>query len=104
MSTQTRRSYYLLFLNGLFDDDGSGKGNPNILGVSLGDTGVIAIFKPVIDGTRQTALDTETPKLVEQLTLIHEFGHAAGLVDNGMPMASPTGTPRTAPTATTRAA
>jgi hypothetical protein len=26
---------------------------------------------------------------VEQATVVHEFGHLAGLVDNGVPMVSP---------------
>ena len=49
-----------------------------MLGVSIGDTGVIAMFKPVIDNNSLSV------QFIEQTTLIHEFGHAAGLVNNGV--------------------
>lgn len=84
-SSEGRRAYYVLFLDGEFDT-GDGQGNPNILGVSFGTTEVIAMFKPVIESA---ALDGETRRLVEQTTMIHEFGHAVGLVNNGVAMASP---------------
>lgn len=76
-STQTERSFYVIFLDGYYKD-GQGE-QPGVLGVSVADTGVIAMFKPVIDDGEQAAL-------VEQLTLIRLFGHAAGLVDNGIVM------------------
>lgn len=49
-----------------------------MLGVSIGDTGVIAMFKPVIEGA-------QAARYVEQTTLVHEVGHAIGLVENGIP-------------------
>jgi hypothetical protein len=73
-------SYYVLFLVGKFDD-GSGPSD-NVLGVSLGTTGVIAMFKPVIKST--DGLVGGVGKYVEQSTLVHEFGHAIGLVNNGI--------------------
>jgi hypothetical protein len=88
LSTAERRTFHLLFLDGYFDK-GDGQESRNILGVSLGASGVIAIFKPVIESTATSPLDTETPRLVEQTTVIHEFGHAVGLVNAGLPMASP---------------
>ncbi len=69
------RSVYMIWLDGYYADD-SGR-RDTVLGVSLGDTGVIAMFKPVIDSVGSTAR-------VEQTTLVHEFGHAAGLVNNGL--------------------
>lgn len=78
-STETERSLYIVFVDGYYDD-GSGR-QEQVLGVSLGDTGVIGIFKPVI-GTGVVA------PFVEQTTLIHEVGHAVGLVNNGLAMAS----------------
>jgi hypothetical protein len=39
----------------------------------------------VIAELGQTTLDIY-PKYVEQVTLIHEIGHAIGLVNNGLPM------------------
>jgi hypothetical protein len=80
-SSDTRRTYYILWLNGYFDD-GSGRQN-GILGVWIGGTEVIAMFKPVI-----SSASLVTPELVEQTTLVHEFGHAIGLVNTGLPMAT----------------
>ena len=74
-ATETERSFHILFLDGYFaDEQGERK---NVLGVSIGDTGVIAMFKPVI-------ASTSSERYVEQTTLIHEFGHAVGLVNNGL--------------------
>jgi hypothetical protein len=50
-----------------------------VLGVSLGDSGTIAMFAPVIG-------DGPLSRFVEQTTLVHELGHAVGLVDNGVEM------------------
>ena len=74
-SEATARAFYVVWLDGYYED-GEGR-RPDVLGVSLGDTGVIAMFKPVIDGT-------DAPRFVEQTTLIHELGHAIGLVNNGL--------------------
>ncbi len=74
-STSADRSVYVIWLDGYYADD-SGR-RDTVLGVSLGDTGVIAMFKPVIASAGQVAR-------VEQTTLVHEFGHAAGLVNNGL--------------------
>ncbi|MCB9554153.1 MAG: hypothetical protein H6705_20180, partial [Myxococcales bacterium] len=74
------RSVYVVFLDGYYADDAGRR--PTVLGISLGDTGIIALFKPVIDGTSDAAL-------VEQTTLVHEFGHAAGLVANGLALSEP---------------
>ena len=76
-STSTDRTFYIVFLDGYFADE-TGR-RSSVLGVSIGNTGVIAMFKPVIDST-------SSPEYVEQTTLVHEFGHAAGLVNNGVAM------------------
>lgn len=76
-------TFYVLFLDGFFRDETGDR--TDVLGVSLGSTGVIAMFKPVIESTSDPILGTE--KYVEQATLVHEFGHAVGLVNNGVPMA-----------------
>lgn len=83
--TATRKTYYVLFLSGYFTD-GSGP-RPGVLGVSIGDTGVIAMFKDVIDSTHIPA--TNVARFVEQSTLVHELGHAIGLVHNGVLPTSP---------------
>jgi hypothetical protein len=77
-------TYYVLFVSGHYAD-GSGP-RPDVLGVSIGSTGVIAMFKDVIAGTAGLVPDTE--KFVEQATLIHELGHALGLVNNGVAVTS----------------
>jgi hypothetical protein len=72
------KTYYIVFVSGHFAD--SGGVNDAVLGVSIGDTGVVVMFKDVIEGTGLVA------RYVEQSTLVHELGHAIGLVDNGVPM------------------
>lgn len=78
-------TFYVIWLDGYYEENGAER--RDVLGVSLGDTGVIAMFKPVIEGTALGPLDA-IEKYVEQATLIHEFGHAVGLVDTGVPLAS----------------
>ena len=56
-----------------------------MLGVSIGDTGVIAMFKDVIRSTSLIAFPNVV-RFVEQSTLIHELAHSIGLVDNGVPL------------------
>jgi predicted Zn-dependent protease len=79
-STTSRKCFYVIFLDGTFFDEG--KQQPEVIGVSIGSTGVIAVFKPVVSST-------SAARFVEQSTLIHEFGHAVGLVNNGVALASP---------------
>lgn len=79
--TATMKSYYVLFVSGYFTD-GNGP-NPGVLGVSIGDTGVIVMFKDVIASTGVAAFPN-LERFVEQSTLIHELGHAFGLVANGV--------------------
>lgn len=85
-NSATRRTFYVLFLDGYFHHAGARQ--TGVLGVSLGDTGVIAIFKPVIRRAG-SGVGTTLQRHVEQATLVHEFGHAVGLVDNGVAMAHP---------------
>ena len=73
--TSTGRAVIILFLNGYYE------GNRNILGVSFGGTSIIALFKEVIEN----GLFDEKEQ-VEQAVLVHEAGHALGLVNNGVPM------------------
>lgn len=84
LSTTNSTSFYVLFLNGYFNDGKTVR--QDVLGVSIGKTGVIAMFKPVI---ASTSVFPNTRKFVEQSTLIHEFGHAVGLVNNGVAMVEP---------------
>jgi hypothetical protein len=86
IDTATKKTYYVLFVGGHFAD-GNGP-NPNVLGVSLGGTGVVAMFKDVIRSTNVVGLPNVV-RYVEQSTLIHEVAHAVGLVDTGVTMAQP---------------
>lgn len=78
-SSGARRAFYVLFLNGFFREEGQPE--LDVLGISLQGTGVIAMFAP--------AIYLVSSQVVEQTALIHEFGHAVGLVDNGLPMVAP---------------
>lgn len=73
-------AFYVVFVNGYWVDDAAAV-RKDILGVSIADTGVIGMFKPAI-----ASAGNSPPQLVEQLTLIHHFGHAVGFVDNGVPV------------------
>ena len=84
--TSSSKAYYIVFVSGHFAD-GNGD-NPNVLGVSFGDTGVIVMFKDVIRSTANVTFPNGE-KFVEQTTLLHELAHGIGLVDNGLPMATP---------------
>lgn len=75
-------TFYVVWLDGYYRENGVVR--DTVLGVSLGETGVIAMFKPVIAATSSGTPGIETERYVEQATLVHEFGHAAGLVNNGL--------------------
>lgn len=80
------KTYYIVFVSGHYADN-SGPQN-GVLGVSIGNSGVVAMFKDVIR-TTQSLTTPNTERYVEQSTLIHELSHAIGLVDNGIPMVTP---------------
>jgi hypothetical protein len=80
------KTYYILFVSGHF---ATAEGpRPTVLGVSIGSTGVIAMFKDVIRSTNNPLLPNVV-RFVEQATIIHELGHAFGLTNNGVPMVTP---------------
>jgi hypothetical protein len=79
------KTYYVLFVSGHFAD--SSGVQSSVLGVSLGNTGVIAMFKDVIRSTSSVALPNLV-RFVEQSTLVHELAHSIGLVDTGLPATS----------------
>ena len=82
-ATETKPVFYVYFLKGNFND-GTGPNNA-VLGVSLGGTTVIAMFKDVIESSATLLM---VRKFVEQSTLIHEMGHSLGFVNNGVPLTS----------------
>jgi len=73
-------SFFIVFVDGYWVDDG-GVQHDDVLCTSVGETGVIGMFKPAING-----VNGASPQLVEQLALVHAFGHAVGFVDNGVPV------------------
>lgn len=76
----SQRVFSVLLLDGYYaDEDGR---EDQVLGVSLGDTGVVALFERVVAASGTALVRT----FVEQSTLMHEIGHAVGLVNNGLPM------------------
>lgn len=80
-TTNTQASIQAVFVQGYFN---SGEGiNQNVVGINITGTTVIAIFKDVIKNMNS---NNEGPaaKFMEQSTLVHEFGHAIGLVNNGI--------------------
>jgi len=75
----SKKGIVVLFLDGYYIKDGVPENR--ILGVNLNGTGILALFKPVIE----SASESEAQRtLVEQSTLSHEIGHALGLVNNGV--------------------
>lgn len=74
-------NFHIYFVNGYASD-----GN-NIIGFHINNTKVMVIFKDVIKGTGSGSTDI-VPRYVEQSTIIHEMGHALGLVNNGVPLTS----------------
>lgn len=82
-SSETESHFVILFVKGYFND--GSKDLATTVGVSLGGTTIVAIFKDVVKST-DTATNPLVSRYVEQATIIHEMGHALGLVDNGLPM------------------
>lgn len=82
-STSTTGSFLVLYVNGYLEDDGRpGKPNKNVMGINLNGTSIIAIFKPVIKDQNKGNLDKTA--ILEQATIVHEMGHALGLVNMGV--------------------
>lgn len=82
-NTRTDGSVFLLYLDGYYND-GDGE-VPGVLGLNIVGTTITAIFKPVVASTSPFS---RVQTFVEQTTIIHELGHALGLVNNGVPTTS----------------
>ncbi|QQR91614.1 MAG: hypothetical protein IPJ88_07800 [Myxococcales bacterium] len=86
ISSKEVPSFYILFLDGYFFENNERQ--HGVLGISIGGTGMVAMFKPVIQSTAPQLNNTTVDDLVrhfgEQTTLVHELGHAIGLVNNGL--------------------
>lgn len=70
----------VIFLNGKYNGDSS------ILGLHFTGSPFVFIFKDVVISTGG---DSVGQRYVEQATVVHEVGHAIGLVNNGVRMSSP---------------
>lgn len=75
---------YIIFVDGFFSKDGVAQ--KTVLGISIGNTGVIAVFKPAI--TTNVFPSQRLRNFTEQSVLIHESGHSLGLVNNGLTLAT----------------
>lgn len=75
----TQGNLSVIFLNGTFN------GNNNILGVNFSGFPFSFVFKDIVVGAGG---DSVGQRYVEQATVVHELGHAIGLVNNGLPMVS----------------
>ncbi len=77
MAQDDRVTLTVFFLKGTFE------GNANILGTQITGYPYAFIFKDVVTAVGG---DSTTQKYVEQAIVIHELGHAVGLVNHGIPM------------------
>lgn len=78
-TTLSEAHFYIYFLQG------NSKNSNNVIAFNINGTPVIAVFKNVITQTGGPIVQ----RYVEQSTLVHEMGHALGLVNNGIPMKIP---------------
>jgi predicted Zn-dependent protease len=78
-------TFYAVWLDGFYaTSDGE---DDTVLGAALPDYGIVAIFKPVV--TSAGPMNSSVARFTEQSALIHELGHALGLVNIGLPLTSP---------------
>ncbi|HXH18827.1 MAG TPA: hypothetical protein VNJ07_07055 [Chitinophagales bacterium] len=81
---ETDGNIFILFLNGYYRQDDTLR--QTVMGLHVTGTTVVAVFKPLIASSHVTRVVRE---FVEQGVVIHEAGHALGMVNNGLPLASP---------------
>ncbi len=77
-------TFHVLFLDGVYRDEAGPR--PDVLGLSIDGASVIAVFSPAVAAAAGRADGLRA--FVEQTTLVHELGHAVGLVDDGLPATS----------------
>ena len=80
--TDALRSFHVLILDGVFAIGETEY--PDTLGVALVEPRIIGIFRQSLDGLEVQEGMNDFHARAEQLTLVHEFGHAVGLVGNGL--------------------
>ncbi len=82
----------VFFVNGYAD------GGSNVIGqYILPNTRTIVIYKDVVVASSSGTNSAATQRYVEQATIVHEVGHAVGLVNSGIPMTSSHEDPAHAP-------
>jgi hypothetical protein len=79
--TEKTAHFFVLFLKGKFHNGDSL--SPHTIGLSIGGTSLLVIFKETVLSFAQGEQDM-VARYAEQSTLIHEWGHALGLVNNGV--------------------
>jgi hypothetical protein len=77
-------TFYVVFLDAVFAEE-DGTPRPQVPGVTVRGAGIVGMFKPAV---AYGFLDPAKPTFMEQATLVHELGHALGLVDRGVPLTS----------------
>jgi len=82
ISGLTNNTITAIFLRGFYVE------NPKALGIHFKRTSVIFIFKDVVEGLRANSQPLSALQLAaaEQSTLVHEIGHAIGLVNDTVAM------------------
>lgn len=84
-STAQAGRFFVAFVRGFYAEGGSRQSN--VLGIQVTGTTTIAIFKDAIRAASGNPSGT-IARYMEQATVIHELGHAIGLVNNGVPARS----------------
>ena len=59
-----------------------------VIGLHLSGTKTLMVFKETVEASDTSANSTVVKRYVEQSTLVHEVGHALGLVNNGVAMST----------------
>lgn len=83
LESAKKGEFYIVFVKGYFKDN-EGHMRKSVAGVNLTGTTIVVIFKQVIKKIRSVP-GSNTRAIVEQATIVHELGHAFGLVNTGVP-------------------